>query len=148
MKRDWLIVLSVVLVSCALIYVFNPWRAQTKPTTPKQEGVVVQPDVKPPEAPKPEVKPETPKPKVPETVVFEPKNGKVTFNHSAHAEAFACKDCHHKTAEGSTPKKCKECHENTFTAFHSKSSTYSCVGCHKEVGAGPGYTPCSGCHKQ
>ena len=148
MKKDWLIVLSVVLVSCVFLYVFNPWRAQTKPIAPQPE-VVTPPDVKPPEIPKPEVKePEVINPKVPDVVVFESTKGKVTFNHSAHAEAYTCKDCHHKTEEGSNPQKCKTCHEKPFTAFHNQSSTYSCVGCHKQAGAGPGYTPCSGCHKK
>lgn len=151
-KADWLILLCVAIVSYTLLYFFKlPGPSQPQTTPPPKEIVqpVVQPEVKPPEVTKPEVKePETVKPKAPETVVFESTKGKVTFNHSAHAEAYACKDCHHKTEEGSTPKKCKECHENTFTVFHSKSSVYSCVGCHKQAGAGPGYTPCSGCHKK
>ena len=48
MKRNWIIVLSVIFVSSVLIYVFNPWRSNTKPATPKQEEVVVPPEVKPP----------------------------------------------------------------------------------------------------
>lgn len=157
-KADWLLVLIVAVVSYTLLY-FVKLPEQPKPQTPPQQEVVKpepkpaepakQEEVKTPEVKKPEVKKtETVNPKVPDVVVFEPKNGKVTFNHSRHAESYSCKDCHHKTEEGSTPKKCNTCHEKTFTAFHSKSSVYSCVGCHKEAGAGPGYTPCSGCHKK
>ncbi len=149
-KADWLIVLSVAIISYALLYFFKlPGPSQTQ-TTPKQEVVqpVVQPEVKPPEVTKPEVKePEVVKPKVPDVVVFESTKGNVTFNHSAHAEAYACKDCHHKTQEDNVIKRCTECHQNPFTFFHSKSSIHSCVGCHTKEGAGPAYTPCSGCHK-
>lgn len=153
-KRQWVIVVLVVLASCACIYMFNPWRVHTLPVPQKPEEVV-KPEPKPaepakPEEPKkPEPKPTEPvKVKAPDTVVFESAKGKVTFNHAAHAEAYACNDCHHKTKDGETSQKCKTCHEKTFSAFHNKTSNLSCVGCHKAVGAGPGYTPCSGCHKK
>ncbi len=147
-KADWLIVLSITIISYALLYFFK-LPGPSQPQTTPQHQEVVQPEVKPPEVTKPEVKePEIVKPKVPETVVFESKKGNVTFNHSKHTEGYACTDCHHKMQEGNTIKCCKECHQNTFTFFHDKSSIHSCVGCHTKAGAGPEYTPCSGCHKK
>jgi len=152
MKRQLLIVLSIILVSCVCIYIFNPWKAaQNKSVIPKGEEVVVKPETEKPNVKLPEVvKPEVKGSEIPDIIIFESTKGNVTFNHSAHAEAYACEDCHHAMSleEGGTPQKCKECHEKPFSAFHTKSSTYSCVGCHTKAGAGPSYTPCSGCHKK
>jgi hypothetical protein len=151
-KADWLILLSIALISYTLLYFFKlPGPSQPQTTPPPKEIVqpVVQPEVKPPEVTKPEVKePETIKQEMPETVVFESTKGNVTFNHSKHAEGYACTDCHHKMQEGDTIKRCRECHPNPFAFFHNKSSIHSCVGCHTKAGAGPSYTPCSGCHKK
>lgn len=103
-------------------------------------------------------------------IVFTGAGGTVVFDHSTHASSYdltctachhhpqepeegesmtACKTCHVLPADGSLPKACLDCHaedevgvesvpKNT-DAFHSQ-----CIGCHKEIGAGP--VECAACH--
>ena len=80
----------------------------------------------------------------PETVTAECSFGKVTFSHKLHAEAAACKDCHHMAE--SPVQKCKSCHTadaklNSKDAYHK-----NCIDCHKEKAKGP--TGCMDCHKK
>lgn len=88
-----------------------------------------------------------------DVLTLKSKKGDITFPHKKHTDAFKCGDCHHKTKAGETPKTCTECHKkgeavSAMKAFHSKKSTTSCIGCHKEQGKGPKYTPCSNCHQK
>jgi hypothetical protein len=73
----------------------------------------------------------------------------VPFNHKVHEQANAtCQSCHHETL-----KKCSDCHTETGNqdgghvqlaqAMHSRTSTKSCIGCHKEAQKA---TDCAGCH--
>lgn len=79
---------------------------------------------------------------VPETVVFEAKNGNVTFEHAKHSGA-ECVTCHH---EGSNDASCRSCHDGT-TASATKSPRGEfhqfCIACHKENGM---KGMCNECH--
>lgn len=68
-----------------------------------------------------------------DTVKYEAKNGTVTFNHKAHGEKNACKDCH-KTdppakievnKEAAHGAVCKDCHK-------AKNGPTKCTDCHKK----------------
>ena len=92
--------------------------------------------------------------------------GPVPFAHQGHVDAgVACKDCHHKQAEGEVPKACHECHKDIkgeapkeSDAFHcgsveSMPALESCIGCHSRKVAGTKETaapmkrePCDACH--
>jgi predicted CXXCH cytochrome family protein len=69
----------------------------------------------------------------PETVVFEAKNGNVTFPHQAHGEREDCTSCHEQTP----PEKLE---------LTQESAHKLCRGCHEERGAGP--VKCLDCHKK
>jgi hypothetical protein len=73
----------------------------------------------------------------------------VVFNHEVHERANAsCRSCHHETL-----KKCSDCHTENgdqdggqvqlAQAMHSRKSTQSCIGCHKEAQTNQN---CAGCH--
>ena len=73
----------------------------------------------------------------------------VAFDHESHvANSRSCNECHHKTL-----RPCKDCHgvegseQGGFVtlaeAYHSTSSSYSCVGCHETQKEKTG---CAGCH--
>jgi hypothetical protein len=74
----------------------------------------------------------------------------VIFSHGLHAEMGGdCAACHHHSPAGQTPV-CGECHGEAFNpenlnmpglkgAYHLQ-----CLGCHREMGAGP--TGCTECH--
>jgi hypothetical protein len=91
--------------------------------------------------------------------------GPVPFGHQAHvALGLACKDCHHKQAEGETPKLCSECHKekadgnapklsDVFHGADSLPALQSCIGCHsrkipdgKVTNAPKSREPCTACH--
>ena len=98
-----------------------------------------------------------------DSYTFDAKNGKVTFNHKAHADKVGkgkCNTCHHTAkADGSDAKKCDECHKaekgdqdgkevpSIKDAAHKK-----CKGCHeKEVAKDAekkAPTKCTECHKK
>jgi hypothetical protein len=73
----------------------------------------------------------------------------VPFNHKSH-EGYtrSCQECHHQTLRA-----CSECHTLTGSkdgggithaeAYHSKTSTWSCIGCHETVKK---KQTCAGCH--
>src|SRR6056297_3158023 len=77
----------------------------------------------------------------PEEVVYTPKIGTVTFNHTQHLAAGDCASCHHTGDYVS----CSSCHgtqpdiANVKDAFHA-----NCIDCHKEAKQGP--TGCRDCH--
>lgn len=86
------------------------------------------------------------------------KKSAVEFPHAAHFEVTECSTCHH-TQEGLTAdsgeavKPCGECHTSPEAAetpdcsqMSLKKNPYhiTCVGCHKEQGAGP--AKCDECH--
>ncbi len=83
------------------------------------------------------------------TLDYNGKSKKVAnFPHHDHQAQMKCNDCHHKAAEGETPKACKTCHQakkgdapKIKDAYHKK-----CKGCHKKEKKGP--TKCGGCHKR
>ncbi|MBE0598376.1 MAG: cytochrome C [Desulfuromonadales bacterium] len=66
-----------------------------------------------------------------DVVVFEAKNGNVTFDHAAHQKRAECAKCHQ-----GTPAK----FEVTKDWAHA-----TCKGCHQEK-SGP--TKCNDCHKK
>jgi len=87
------------------------------------------------------------KKEAPAQIVFEAKNGPVTFDHAKHVEAAKkdCKACHpglfaqekgdlkfkegmHKKAE-TEKKSCGACHHPGGTAFESKGN---CAKCHQK----------------
>ncbi len=77
--------------------------------------------------------------------------GKVLFSHMVHTSedgyGFACMDCHHELeAEGDVPSACGECHETESDVMVKRSDAFhaQCIGCHKDMGAGP--EECAGCH--
>jgi primosomal protein N' len=67
-----------------------------------------------------------------DTVTYENKQGKVTFNHKAHSEKVKCDACHK-----GTPAKI----EVNKDAAHGAV----CKDCHKAQG---GPTKCGDCHKK
>lgn len=89
------------------------------------------------------------------------KYEEISFNHSQHG-ALQCTDCHHTWDGSSEVKKCMEsgCHanlsanvkkgaESLYAAYHTRTSTHSCVGCHsakKKAGEKVGPTSCTKCH--
>ncbi|CAG0968534.1 Cytochrome c7 [Geobacteraceae bacterium] len=69
-----------------------------------------------------------------DTMVFENKNGNVTFPHKKHQEML---------------KNCKLCHEKgpgKIEGFGKDFAHTTCKGCHESKKAGP--TKCGGCHKK
>jgi hypothetical protein len=110
-------------------------------------------------------------PEQPIRIMYKSVAGKVLYDHKTHADetgyGFSCFDCHHHPEDDESswracgdchdlpvekdlyPEACSECHdqdeiEDTEVpkkgdAFHSQ-----CIGCHKEVEAGP--EDCNSCH--
>lgn len=68
----------------------------------------------------------------PGLVVYEAKNGNVTFNHATHAERIECAKCHQQDP----PEKIKITRETA----HAEA----CRGCHEQMQAGP--VKCAECH--
>ena len=69
-----------------------------------------------------------------DTMTFEAKNGKVSFNHKMHQELL---------------KDCKICHEKVpgkIEGFGKDWAHKTCRSCHQEKGKGP--TKCGDCHKK
>jgi len=68
-----------------------------------------------------------------DTYTYEGKQGKVTFNHKAHGDKIACKDCHGDAApakiavtkEAAHKAVCKDCHA-------AKGAPTKCGDCHKK----------------
>lgn len=68
-----------------------------------------------------------------DTVVYEAKQGKVTFNHKAHADKL---------------KDCAKCHQGTPAKIDvTKEGAHkdTCKSCHQQMG---GPTKCGDCHKK
>ncbi len=103
-------------------------------------------------------------PSGPDSVVYAPARGKVTFTHAAHAKAFECKSCHHESrAEKpltSAKQKCGDCHAEPAAApmktglkaaFHDVVHRQgTCFDCHKKEAESGKDTPqaCGDCHKR
>jgi hypothetical protein len=79
------------------------------------------------------------------------RSAAVAFNHLAHeGQTVGCSDCHHQSM-----RPCDECHTQmgsaegnsvtTEQAYHLKSSSHSCVGCHETFISDR--TACMGCHR-
>ena len=68
-----------------------------------------------------------------DSVTYENKQGKVTFNHKGHSDKIACKDCHGDAA----PAK--------IAVDKDKAHGAACKDCHKAKG---GPTKCGDCHKK
>jgi hypothetical protein len=90
-----------------------------------------------------------------DVITFEASNGKVTFNHKAHAEKLKidCVKCHHTWKQGETSGKlCVDCHKAKAegkTPSMKDAAHKDCKGCHDEAKkankpAGP--TGCTQCH--
>lgn len=100
----------------------------------------------------------------PDTVLFTPKRGNVTFTHGKHAKLTDCVTCHHESKSEkpleSKQQKCTACHTNPATepvktslrnAMHDTVNKEGlCYSCHnKELAAGkPSPAKCAECHKQ
>lgn len=82
--------------------------------------------------------------KAPETIVFEAKNGNVTFHHQKHGEREKgdCKSCH----PGLFPQK-KGAPLNYKAAMHkpAEAKKISCAGCH--VAGGKAFAATGNCAK-
>lgn len=80
----------------------------------------------------------------PKEIVFEAKNGNVTFDHEAHVPTGDCVSCHHTGDMAS----CRSCHDgaaaSSTKAPRGEFHTF-CIDCHK--GAGMKGT-CNECHKR
>jgi hypothetical protein len=92
---------------------------------------------------------------IPETLTLsslENRYDPATFSHGMHTQMTEdCATCHHHSPGGQTPS-CGECHGAPFDpknlnmpglkgAYHLQ-----CLGCHKEMGAGP--SGCTQCHSK
>lgn len=102
--------------------------------------------------------------KGPDSVVFTPRRGNVTFTHAKHAQASECVTCHHASKDAkpltSPQQKCSDCHTTPATepvttslrnAFHiTAEQTGLCFDCHKKEAAAGKKTPatCEDCHKR
>jgi hypothetical protein len=100
----------------------------------------------------------------PDTVVYTPRRGTVTFTHGKHAAAGECVACHHESKPeaplASPQQKCGACHTTPATApvttsgraaFHDTANRKGlCFDCHtKEAAAGKtAPTECDACHKR
>ncbi len=98
----------------------------------------------------------------PDTVVFTPSRGKVTFAHGKHSKAYACTSCHHESrAEKpatSAQQKCGDCHTAEAVApmkttlrlaiHNTVTREGTCFNCHKKEAAAGKTTPsgCMDCH--
>lgn len=77
-------------------------------------------------------------------IVYEARNGNVTFDHVSHKEKGDCVSCHHTGSYDS----CRSCHDGAKAssgkdprgAFHA-----FCIDCHKEAGM---RGTCNECHKR
>lgn len=80
----------------------------------------------------------------PAEIVFEAKNGNVTFNHEAHVATGDCASCHHTGAYDS----CRSCHDGKAAESSKlpkgKFHTF-CIDCHKGAGM---KGMCNECHKR
>lgn len=106
----------------------------------------------------------TAEPAGPDTVVYTPERGKVTFTHAAHAKASECKSCHHESRPEKplteARQKCGACHTEPATdpmktglraAFHNTvERSGTCFDCHKkQLEAGKTVpSACRDCHKR
>lgn len=100
----------------------------------------------------------------PDTVVFTPSRGTVTFTHKKHAELSECVSCHHESRPekplASPRQKCSGCHTNPATepmktslraAFHDTvAKEGTCYSCHNKEAAAGKTVPqaCADCHKR
>jgi len=100
----------------------------------------------------------------PDTVVYTPRRGTVTFTHGKHAKAAECVSCHHESKPekplAAERQKCSECHttppvEPMVTslrmAFHDTAKEEgTCFNCHKKEAAAGKTVPatCEDCHKR
>ena len=75
----------------------------------------------------------------------------VPFDHRLHElQSTSCQECHHDTLE-----RCSNCHTQKgieeggwvplAAAYHERTSSWSCVGCHETKKQAP---DCAGCHSQ
>jgi len=71
-------------------------------------------------------------PVAPTVVVYEARNGNVTFDHAVHAKAAECAACH----TAMPPAKIE---------LDKDSAHQLCTGCHKELGVP---SACTDCHKK
>jgi len=100
----------------------------------------------------------------PDTVVYTPRRGTVTFTHAKHAGLAECASCHHeskpeKPYTASSREKCSACHAtppvepvttSLRNAFHNTGQdTGVCLDCHKKEAAAGKAVPavCNDCHK-
>ncbi|BBD06788.1 cytochrome c3 family protein [Desulfovibrio ferrophilus] len=80
------------------------------------------------------------------------------FDHEQHQQQMDqdCSACHHRVFEGEEPAACSSagCHddlkvragvESKYVMIHAADSSYSCIGCHANVGSGP--DECGECHR-
>ena len=83
------------------------------------------------------------------TIDYDGKKKKVAnFTHAEHQKHMKCNECHHKAAEGATPKACHSCHHKKKGDAPAIKKAYhdNCIGCHKKEKKGP--KKCNDCHKR
>jgi predicted CXXCH cytochrome family protein len=108
--------------------------AMTEPEPVEVRGI--DPEAQPPVAagqdrPASETRPDAGAPAA--IVIYEVPFGQVVFNHEVHAVSLDCASCHGAEPQAKLVLGKEKAHE-------------LCIGCHKEMAAGP--TQCSGCHKR
>lgn len=108
----------------------QPKSAVTEPT-PAPSATPVAPVA--PVAPPAPAKPAVQSASVPDIIILEAKQGRISFPHLAHAKDYSCATCHGDGTPGGLAL--------PMDVAHSL-----CRDCHKAKGAGP--TTCTGCHKK
>lgn len=91
-----------------------------------------------------------------DSYTFDAKNGKVTFNHKAHAPKAKCNVCHHTSkVDGSDAVKCGGCHKAEKAEKDGKevisikdAAHKKCKGCHEKDAEKKAPTKCTECHKK
>lgn len=84
----------------------------------------------------------------PTKLTFTASAGKVLFPHDTHMN-MSCTKCHHQGGNSA----CGTCHKHNSgdaglsfkKVSHSPTSNRACIGCHKQMSAGP--QACAACHK-
>jgi len=78
-------------------------------------------------------KPVTGSTKLPDTIIIDTSEGRITLPHLAHAKQFQCNTCHSEVNPGKI-------------AWDTATAHAYCRDCHKRTGKGP--TACAQCHRK
>lgn len=81
----------------------------------------------------------------PSEIVFDNKQGTITFNHQQHqADNKDCTICHHQGLETPT---CRSCHDGKTAPIAKKVFHKLCKDCHKKSDSEKVKGSCAVCHK-